>query len=268
MFHLSEPLVLGLSSGLACLTSCGALLFPWLSAEKRTFSTTLKLLSHFLGGRLLGYLGFAALSWSFGWFLARHGAYHAWVLGSAHLIIAVMLFFYALTFFSKPEDPDAAAMQAIINEDAEPGQASSMAASQTCGPTRSFWPWRKEKKKEHKKCNMLLSPSVMLTLQRRLNLSAPFMLGLLTGMNICPPFMVAMLRVVDATTFFQALLFFFLFFLGTLPWFLPCLISAPLRKVPGLTQISRVVLLLLSSYYAYLGVQMLMKKMSCGSCNL
>jgi len=98
MFHPTEPLLLGLSSGLACLPSCGTILLPWMSAEQRSLRATAGVLSVFMGGRLLGYMAFALPAWAFGWLLARNAALESWVFGIVHLALAVALAAYALPF--------------------------------------------------------------------------------------------------------------------------------------------------------------------------
>jgi len=56
-----EAALLGLASGPACLASCGPVLLPWLVAERGGWRRTASQLLIFLGGRLAGYLLFAAM---------------------------------------------------------------------------------------------------------------------------------------------------------------------------------------------------------------
>ncbi len=70
---IGEPLLLGFSSGLACLAACGPVLLPWLAAASTSRggrpaydAGTPMRLAGFLAGRLAGYLGFAAVAWALG----------------------------------------------------------------------------------------------------------------------------------------------------------------------------------------------------------
>jgi hypothetical protein len=60
---LAEPLALGFSSGLTCVSSCGAVLAPWLVSSKRGPARTGLMVGVFLGGRLVGYVLFAMAVW-------------------------------------------------------------------------------------------------------------------------------------------------------------------------------------------------------------
>ncbi len=71
---LGEPLLLGFSSGLACLAACGPILLPWLAATGAGWAGTTTRLAGFLAGRLAGYLGFAVVAWIIGLALPLGGA--------------------------------------------------------------------------------------------------------------------------------------------------------------------------------------------------
>jgi len=62
-FVFGEALVLGLSSGPACMASCGPVVVPSLLAEQSGMRLSTRYLSTFLGARFLGYLLFAAVAW-------------------------------------------------------------------------------------------------------------------------------------------------------------------------------------------------------------
>ena len=64
---METALFLGLSSGGSCLASCGPLAAALLVAEGISLKRSSTLLAVFLSGRLLGYLGWAVLSWLLGW---------------------------------------------------------------------------------------------------------------------------------------------------------------------------------------------------------
>ena len=61
-FIVGEALVLGLSSGPACMASCGPVLVPSLLAGRGGVPLSARYLSTFLGARFLGYLLFAAVA--------------------------------------------------------------------------------------------------------------------------------------------------------------------------------------------------------------
>ncbi|MBU4332595.1 sulfite exporter TauE/SafE family protein [Patescibacteria group bacterium] len=58
---ISQPFLLGLSSGLFCLSYCVPFVAPYLVSEKRPWKKSIVILGQFIGGRLLGYLVFGAI---------------------------------------------------------------------------------------------------------------------------------------------------------------------------------------------------------------
>jgi sulfite exporter TauE/SafE len=92
-----EAFFLGLSVGLVCLASCGAVLVPWLVVQRRTLAGTAWLLAQVLAGRLAGYLLFALVAWGLGVVLTPPDLRSRAVLfGAAHLALAAMLVWYAI----------------------------------------------------------------------------------------------------------------------------------------------------------------------------
>jgi len=91
----AEALLLGISSGPACLASCGPVLLPALAAERKAPGGTGMLLVQFLAGRLAGYLGFAMIAWLAGFSLASRPEARILVLGVANIGLAVLLAAYA-----------------------------------------------------------------------------------------------------------------------------------------------------------------------------
>ncbi len=100
----AEAFLLGISSGPACLASCGPVLLPALAAERGSARRTGLVLAEFLAGRLAGYLAFAVLAWAVGLSLAAAPSTRVWVFGFANLGLAVLLGVYA---FSLPKAPSA-----------------------------------------------------------------------------------------------------------------------------------------------------------------
>jgi hypothetical protein len=93
----ADALLLGISSGPACLASCGPVLVPALAAERKAAGGTALVLVQFLAGRLTGYLGFAVVAWLLGFSLAEHPRARALAFGLSDLGLAVLLAGYAFT---------------------------------------------------------------------------------------------------------------------------------------------------------------------------
>jgi hypothetical protein len=93
----AEAVVLGVSSGPACLASCGPVLIPILTAESRGTRGTSFALAGFLSGRLGGYLLFAGIAWLAGHSLTLAPRAGGFVFGVADLAMAMLLASYAWT---------------------------------------------------------------------------------------------------------------------------------------------------------------------------
>jgi sulfite exporter TauE/SafE len=86
---------LGLTSGGSCLASCGPLAAALLASEGVSLKRSSALLSVFLSGRLIGYLGWAVLSWLLGWLILQ--STKGVVLFSAtDLVLGVWLIYYGI----------------------------------------------------------------------------------------------------------------------------------------------------------------------------
>jgi sulfite exporter TauE/SafE len=88
---MAEAIALGFGSGPVCIASCGPVLAPWLGAAARPLRDTLRLLATFLSGRLVGYLGFAAVAWSLGAVVPLSASSRALLYAVADLGLAVVL---------------------------------------------------------------------------------------------------------------------------------------------------------------------------------
>lgn len=93
----AEALVLGVSSGPACLASCGPVLVPILTADNRGVRGTGLALAAFLSGRLGGYLLFAGIAWFAGRSLTLTPRTGSLVFGLADVAMALLLAGYAWT---------------------------------------------------------------------------------------------------------------------------------------------------------------------------
>jgi hypothetical protein len=94
-FVFGEALALGLSSGPACMASCGPVVVPSLLAEQSGMRLSTRYLSTFLGARFLGYLLFAAVAWELGVLLALPPAPRLLIIGVVHVLLAGVLLWYA-----------------------------------------------------------------------------------------------------------------------------------------------------------------------------
>ena len=94
-FVFGEALALGLSSGPACMASCGPVVVPSLLAEQSGMRPSARYLSTFLGARFLGYLLFAAVAWELGVLLALPPAPRLLMMGIVHVLLGGVLLWYA-----------------------------------------------------------------------------------------------------------------------------------------------------------------------------
>lgn len=90
-----EALVLGLTSGPACMASCGPVVVPSLLAERAGLRPNTRYLSTFLGARFLGYLLFAAVAWELGALVSLPPAPRMLLIGVIHVLLAGVLLWYA-----------------------------------------------------------------------------------------------------------------------------------------------------------------------------
>lgn len=93
---MADSFILGISSGSACLFTCGLVMFPYLmsgSAGVRRISTEL---SVFLFTRLVVYFILATLAWYFGQALLTDRIIGKIVPGILYMVFAVMLVWYSI----------------------------------------------------------------------------------------------------------------------------------------------------------------------------
>jgi sulfite exporter TauE/SafE len=87
--------LLGLSSGTVCLSYCAPVLMPYLLGEGKNVKQNFKDLVLFLGGRLLGYLLFAIITWKVNRIVLEKGLFnHSLVLGMTYLLLALLMLIY------------------------------------------------------------------------------------------------------------------------------------------------------------------------------
>jgi sulfite exporter TauE/SafE len=91
---------LGLTSGGACLVTCGPLATALVATENANLRRSVALLAVFLSGRLLGYCGWAVLSWLLGRGLSQIQEGPS-VFSVADLVLGAWLIYYGI---SRPAD--------------------------------------------------------------------------------------------------------------------------------------------------------------------
>ena len=92
---METALFLGLTSGGACLASCGPLAAALLASEQISLKRSSALLSVFLSGRLIGYVGWAVLSWLLGTLISQSTRGVA-LFSAAELVLGAWLFYYGI----------------------------------------------------------------------------------------------------------------------------------------------------------------------------
>jgi sulfite exporter TauE/SafE len=92
---METALFLGLTSGGSCLISCGPLAAALLASEDISLKRSSLLLAVFLSGRLLGYLGWAILSWFLGWVILQNARGPA-LFSAADLVLGAWLIYYGI----------------------------------------------------------------------------------------------------------------------------------------------------------------------------
>jgi len=94
--------------------------------------------------------------------------------------------------------------------------------------------------------------------------AGPAALGLLTGLSLCPPFVAAGVRAAELGSVNQALLFFFIFFIGTSVWFMPFISFGCIARNEAVITVARMAMALIALYYASMGIAMLIGRKAYG----
>jgi hypothetical protein len=100
---MAEAFILGLSSGSACLVTCGIVMFPYLMSGSAGVKRIALDLTLFLFTRLVIYFLLATLTWYFGQALFSNPVVRNIVPGVLYIVFAVMLVWYSI---SKNRNPD------------------------------------------------------------------------------------------------------------------------------------------------------------------
>ena len=102
---MADSFILGLSSGSACLVTCGMVMFPYLMSGSAGVKRIAADLSLFLMTRLVIYLLLATLTWYFGHTLFSNPVVRNIVPGILYIVFAVMLVWYSIDKNRNPDCP-------------------------------------------------------------------------------------------------------------------------------------------------------------------
>jgi sulfite exporter TauE/SafE len=100
-----DSFILGISTGSACLLTCGMVMFPYLMSGSAGVRRITGDLSMFLLARLVVYSVLAAASWYFGEALFANQVVRSIVPGILYIVFAVMLVWYAIDRNHKKDCP-------------------------------------------------------------------------------------------------------------------------------------------------------------------
>jgi sulfite exporter TauE/SafE len=102
---MTDAFILGLSSGSACLATCGMVMFPYLMAGSSGVRRITTDLSVFLITRLVAYFILATLAWYFGQAFFSDPLIRNIVPGVLYIVFAVMLVWYSIDKSRNPACP-------------------------------------------------------------------------------------------------------------------------------------------------------------------
>lgn len=102
---MTDSLILGLSSGSACLATCGMVMFPYLMAGSAGVKRIAIDLSLFLLTRFVIYFILATLAWYFGQAIFSNPVVRNIVPGILYIVFAIMLVWYSISKNRNPNCP-------------------------------------------------------------------------------------------------------------------------------------------------------------------
>ena len=102
---MTDSLILGLSSGSACLATCGMVMFPYLMAGSAGVKRIAIDLSLFLLTRFVIYFILATLAWYFGQAIFSNSVVRNIVPGILYIVFAIMLVWYSISKNRNPNCP-------------------------------------------------------------------------------------------------------------------------------------------------------------------
>jgi hypothetical protein len=102
---MTDSFILGLSSGSACLVTCGIVMFPYLMARSAGVKRIAADLSVFMLTRLVIYFLLATITWLFGQAVFTKPLMRNVIPGILYIVFAVMLVWYSIGRNRKTECP-------------------------------------------------------------------------------------------------------------------------------------------------------------------
>jgi sulfite exporter TauE/SafE len=93
--YLLEGLLLGLSTGVACIAFCGPILIPYLMAESHTVKESFIDVSWFLGGRFIAYIITGILAGFLGALIFQNRVFREISGGWLYIILAIAMVVYS-----------------------------------------------------------------------------------------------------------------------------------------------------------------------------
>ncbi len=206
MDYLSA-LLLGLSSGIACISICLPGMVPILLGQSSSVAQSAKFVTIFLSGRWLAYLFAAVLSSILS--AAVYGIVSdRKVMIITQLILGVIMLLFAL------------------------GKLSS----------RCFNP---------------LKHKALRTFAKKHEYVLPLIMGFVTSVALCPPFVSMVVQTAGEQSFWRTVALFSMFFVGTLPYFLPVPLVGLSRKNVAFKHIGRYAAIIMCIVYFYNAIKLL-----------
>ena len=206
MDYLSA-LLLGLSSGIACISVCLPGVVPILLGKRSSVAQSAKFVTIFLSGRWLAYLLAAVLISILS--AAVYGIVSdRKVMIITQLILGVIMLLFAL------------------------GKLSS----------RCFNP---------------LKHKALRTFAKNHEYVLPLIMGFVTSVALCPPFVSMVVQTAGEQSFWRTAALFSLFFVGTLPYFLPVPLVGLSRKNLAFKHIGRYAAIIMCIVYFYNAVKLI-----------
>jgi hypothetical protein len=102
---MTDSFILGLSSGSACLVTCGMVMFPYIMAGASGVKRIAVDLAVFLGTRFVIYFLLSTLIWYFGQEILKNAIIKSVVPGVLYIVFAVMLVWYSISRNRKKDCP-------------------------------------------------------------------------------------------------------------------------------------------------------------------
>ena len=206
MDYLSA-LLLGLSSGIACISVCLPGVVPILLGKRSSVAQSAKFVTIFLSGRWLAYLLAAVLSSILS--AAVYGIVSdRKVMIITQLILGVIMLLFAL------------------------GKLSS-------------------------RCLNPLKHKALRTFVKKHEYVLPLIMGFVTSVALCPPFVSMVVQTAGEQSFWRTAALFSLFFVGTLPYFLPVPLVGLSRKNLAFKHIGRYAAIIMCIVYFYNAVKLI-----------